>query len=156
MKALLIDVDWPTGTRAGGIVAKGNRELRVGRHWQSEKLGQEIRLVVNGDVSAYRDTEGIKILNTEEEIDAELLRFRPNGGKPTFSIANEALMVEYIRQQDIDITDLDVDDPGSWAERLHGRGCIGVRKLVQHVETAGEVSARIKRENKMHKKTKGR
>lgn len=156
MKALLIDVAWGTGKRAGGIVAKGNRELRVGRLWQSEKLGQEIRLVVNGDVSAYRDTEGIKILNTEEEIDAELLRFRPNDGKPTFSIANEPLMVEFIRQKGIDITDLDVDDPGSWAEQLHGKRVLGVRKLVQHVETAGAVRTRIEREHKMNKAKKGR
>lgn len=156
MKALLIDVAWGTGKRAGGIVAKGNRELRVGRHWQSEKLGQEIRLVVNGDVSAYRDTDGIKILNTEEEIDTELLRFRPNDGKPTFSIANEALMVEFIRQKGIDITDLDVDDPGSWAERLHAKKCLGVRKMVQRPETADAVRTRIEREHKMNKAKKGR
>lgn len=156
MKALLIDVDWGTGRRAGGIVAKGNRELRVGRLWQSEKLRQEIRLVVNGDVSAYRDIEGIKILNTEEEIDAELLRFCPNDGKPTYSIANEALMVEFIRQKGIDITGLNVDDPGSWAEWLHGKGCIGVRKMVQQVETAGAVRDRIEREHKMNKAKKGR
>lgn len=156
MKALLIDVAWGTGKRAGGIVAKGNRELRVGRGWQSTELGQEIRLVVNSDVSAYRNVEGIKILNTEEEIDAELLRFRPNDGKPTFSIAHEALMVEHIRQTGLDITGLDVNDPGSLAEQLHGKGCIGIRKATQTVEAAEAVRARMERESKMHKTTKGR
>ena len=63
MKALLIEVDFTTGVRAGGIQIKGNHNLMC-HGWQNldSKPGKEIRLVMDGDTKPYEGMKGVTIL----------------------------------------------------------------------------------------------
>ncbi|GAI95288.1 unnamed protein product, partial [marine sediment metagenome] len=64
MKALLIEVDFSTGRRAGGIHTKNNPNLMC-HGWQDlESIpGREIRLVMDGDTKPYESIKGITILD---------------------------------------------------------------------------------------------
>lgn len=67
MKALLINVNFDTGKRAGGC-CPNDRNLLGHNTWQCQKQGLEIRIVQNGDVDRYRDVDGVGVLEDEEEI----------------------------------------------------------------------------------------
>ncbi len=90
------------------------------------EVGVEIRLAVDGDVDRFRGVKGITILEGHEAIDAAVAAIQPT--KPTYRITSELLLVEYIRQVGIDITDcLGPDMSGSdTAKALHALGCAGV------------------------------
>jgi len=80
MRALLIEVDYTTGKRAGGINPK-DQNLQCYR-WQSlpreDGPDVEIRLVEDDrDLTGYEDIPGVRVLENEEEIDQAIERFIP-------------------------------------------------------------------------------
>ncbi|GAJ03214.1 unnamed protein product, partial [marine sediment metagenome] len=69
MKALLIEVDFSTGRRAGGIKTKNNANLMC-HGWQdlASIPGLEIRLVMDGNTQPYENIPGITILKGKAAI----------------------------------------------------------------------------------------
>ena len=127
MKAIRInDIHQYTGLKCGGALKKEDRNLFGNPTWQNIYTRQEVRLIVDGDDTKYRDIPGVEILNGEAAIDAAILDVV---GEPQerHTIQHEALAVEFIRQKGIDITDLPPDKPEEWAKCLHEKGCVGVR-----------------------------
>lgn len=125
MKAIRVKVDFQTGKRPLGVNPK-SRNHYCGSGWQNTKTGEEIRLVVDGDVSQFRGVEGVVVLDGEDAIEAAIAEVADTS--PRYSIQHEALLVEYIRQAEIDITPLADVPQDRWAEALHNLGCIGVHK----------------------------
>jgi len=77
MKALLIDVNFTTGERAGGINPRRNKNMPCHPAWQDTDAGKEIRLVLDGNVEPYRNVEGITVLEGEKAIEAALAKHFP-------------------------------------------------------------------------------
>jgi len=127
-KGLLMDWAPTSGKRAGGFDPK-DRRFRCDPSWQNTKTGKEVRVAIEDkDVGEWRNVPGIVVLYTDEEIDAAVAELQPE--EPTFSIQNEALLVEYIRQANIDITNMS-QDRATLAKQLHEAGCVGVHKKVR-------------------------
>lgn len=125
-KGLRIEHDWNGGPmRAGGMVNPRDRNFRCPNGWFSFDHGVEIRLVLDGDVERFRGAKGVIVLDDDEAIDAAVLAIQPT--EPTYAITSEPLLIEYIRQAGVDITDLGPDmSPLDVARSLHAKGCAGV------------------------------
>lgn len=124
MKGLLVEVNFHTGQRAGGIDRR-SKNLVCCPDWQSIKDGLEVRLVIDGNVDEYRDRQGLVVLEDEAAIDAAIMNLRPP--MTSYRITNEALMVESIRQKAIDLTDIDGD--GDITPELYARGALGIQRV---------------------------
>ncbi len=123
MKAICIKTDFTTGRRAGGINPK-DKNLPGNPNWQNSKMGCEIRLVKNGDVSKYEGVEGVEILDGEAAINAKVAEVH----LPHFGAFNDALMVESIRQKSVILSTLPADDPKALLGALYELGVAGIRK----------------------------
>ena len=89
-RALLVEVDYHSGKRAGDVDPKDPNLQSYG--WQSlpDRDGPdvEIRLVEDGrDLSKYEDEPGVRILVGEEEIEAAIEEYVP----PTYQADNDLL-----------------------------------------------------------------
>lgn len=107
MKALLIDVDFNTGTRPTGILdanGKTKANLWCGHKWQNLDTGKEIRAVKDGNVTPYEGQSGITVLYTEAEIRAALATHFPD--KQVHTVSNEGIMNASIASTTIDWNEL--------------------------------------------------
>lgn len=80
MRALLVEVNYQSGRRAGGVDPTDPNLQCYG--WQSlpseDGSDVEIRLVEDDrDLSEYRDAPGVRVLEGEDEIDAAIAQFIP-------------------------------------------------------------------------------
>ena len=137
MKALLIDVNFTTGERAGAVWTKGNANLYGNPNWQSRPmigLGKEIRLIVDGNAEPYRGIGGVVVLESETEIDAACQAF----AYEAYTVQDLNAVLTSIAENDIDtsdITDFNVD-----AEKLYNRGAAGIKHSVFSPPMAAEVA----------------
>ncbi len=107
MKALLINVDFSTGTRPIIILndkGKIKANLWCGHKWQNLDTGKEIRAVKDDDVTPYEGQTGIIILNNETEIRAALTTHCPD--KQVHVVSNEGIMNASIGSTTIDWNEL--------------------------------------------------
>ena len=124
---LLIEVDFSTGHRAGGLDPR-DKNLLCSHGWQNTEDGVEIRIVVDGDPERYRDLAGVTVLDGADAVDRAVESIQtPANEEEQYVIVREGLMCEYIRQTGTDIHDLG-SDHRTWAKKLYDKGCVGVVK----------------------------
>jgi len=124
-KALLIEFDINTGKRAGNISPR-DPNLPC-RGWQNleSKPAREIRLAEdNRDLSQYEGIEGITILNGEAEINQAIEDITPE----LYSIQNETLFLEHLRQRHINLDDYQDKTQQTVLRELHKKGIMGITK----------------------------
>ena len=89
MKALLIDVNFTTGERAGGINPRRNKNLPCHPAWQDTDAGKEMRLVLDGNIKPYRGVKGVTLVEGEAKIEAALNQHFPE--KVTYKVTDPDL-----------------------------------------------------------------
>lgn len=116
MKALLIEWNQSTGKRAGNINPKKDQKL-ICHNWQNMEVTPaiELRLVEdNRDMSAYKNTNGITILNGKEEINNAIDAHFPS----KIFIEDELMYKEHVKDK-IKAGKIKIDDlPDNETERL--------------------------------------
>ena len=121
MFALLIEVDFSTGWRAGGI---NPRDKHLECHgWQDLDAGLEIRMITDGrNVAQYRGKKGITILEGKDEINAAIEANIP----PKYSIQSEALMIESLKENGGKLKQFAGKNMSEIAKEAHKQGLTGV------------------------------
>jgi len=126
--ALEIDVDFVTGTRAGGI---DPRDLNlICPRWQNFEAGKEIRLIVNETViddyiERYRGVPGIAIIEGKDNINIRVKELV----NPLYDVVSPALLHSSIVVKNIRIDDIPPTlDPFEQLRILYERGALGIRK----------------------------
>ena len=123
MKALLIEVDFRTGRRAGGIGTKNNSNLMC-HGWQDLDAGLEIRLVMDGNTTPYENIQGITILNSKAEINAAI-----DANIPTqYAVKSEALLIADMKERNIPLRSLAGKDMKQIAKHTFKLGLAGVEE----------------------------
>ena len=141
MKALRINhIHQYTGAKVGGALKKEDPNLWGNPTWQNIATRQEVRLIVDDDETKYRGIPGVEVLVGEAAIDAAILDV-VGEPKPRYTIQHEHLMVEFIRQKGIDITDLPPDRQNDWPELLHKKGCVGVRCRTHAIVKCADIAS---------------
>ena len=100
MKALLIEVDFTTGKRAGGIQTKNNPNLMC-HGWQNldSEPGLEIRLVEDGNTTPYENIPGITILKGKAEINTTI-----DANIPTkYTVKDESLLLAHLKERGVSL-----------------------------------------------------
>jgi len=129
MKALLIQFDVSRGDRGGrpaGVRAKDPALQCYG--WQDlESTPQiEIRVIEDDrDISQFegRETEGIKVLYTDKEIQSEIDKLPAR-----FDVENSDLFQAHIKQKGVDLDSLNGKTTQEQLEGLYVQGVKGIRK----------------------------
>lgn len=122
MKALLIEVDFTTGRRAGGIRTKNNPNLMC-HGWQDLKSnpGLEIRLVIDEDTQPYEDIPGITVLDGETEINAAIDTYIPI----QYGVKDKELLLAHLKERKISL-DTIVGTLQDAAKELFDQGLAGI------------------------------
>jgi len=126
--ALVIDVDFATGARAGGIDPRDPNLVCLG--WQNFELGKEIRLIVNEAViddyiERYRGVPGIEIVEGKAAINTRIVALI----KPRYSVTESGLLSTSIIVKRIPIDDITPDmDVQEQLRIVYERGALGIRK----------------------------
>jgi len=142
MKALLIEFDGATGRRPQGIEANDPRLQCWG--WQQldsaklQELGYtpksfgntclEIRVIEDDrDISQYegREAEGLKVLYTDQEIQAAIDQYMP----PAYRIADEALFKAHLEQKAIKLDTVPGKDTQEVLKNLRAQGVKGIAEI---------------------------
>lgn len=162
MKALLITVNYRTGTRAAGISERMFKHMPLEWARKSNSIGYEIRVPTDQDRAAeicerYRDVDGIVILEDEAAIDAAVAEFieRPEDRAARYAITDPALYqaslphVALIQQM---VRDRKAERKASTPEpdqqetlaALYAEGCLGIARVEPRPPvTAAQVKARL-------------
>jgi len=121
MKALLIEVDFSTGKRAGGIKTKNNPNLMC-HGWQNLEKGLEIRLVMDGNTKPYENIPGVTILNGKTEINKAIDAVVP----PRYVVKDKELLLAHMKEKSISLDALAGKTLDEVAENLFAQGLAGV------------------------------
>ena len=126
MRALLIRVNYRTGTRAGGVDPKDNNLQSYG--WQSlpREPGEdvEIRIVEDDrDLDRFEDEPGVKVLEGAEAIDTAIDEYIP----PKYQIGDREDVREWARREDVDLNEFPDANPDR-ARELYEAGADTVTK----------------------------
>lgn len=139
MRALMIDVNFGTGERAGGIEPNSDT-LLMEPTWQSWLLGKEMRLCPESLITKYEGKPGIAVI-AEADIPDACQIF----AEEQYAIASHDLVAESVKQKGIDITDLDSNmDDKELAKILLERGALGVKYRKRKPKTAAQVQETMK------------
>ncbi len=123
MKALLIEVDFQTGKRAGGINPRDEALQCYG--WQNldSNPGLEIRLVEDDrDLSQYRDTKGVAILEGKQAINDAIKMNIPT----RYKIVDMGLMREHMKEKGLSFDQFANKAMDEIAKIAFAHGIIGV------------------------------
>ena len=123
MRALLIEVDFETGKRAGGIDPR-DPNLRC-RGWQNldSKPGLEIRMVEDDrDLSQYAGVPGVTVLEGKEAINAAIQASLP----PTYDVIDRELLLAHLRERGISLDLFAGKCLDDMAEKLFREGFAGI------------------------------
>ncbi|MBA7711837.1 hypothetical protein ES703_120803 [subsurface metagenome] len=123
MKALLIEVDFSTGRRAGGIQTKNNPNLMC-HGWQDLKStpGREIRLVMDGDTKPYEGIKGITILDGEAAINEAIQANIPT----KYGVKDKELLLAHLKEKGISLDTLAGKTLAEAAKDLFAQGLAGI------------------------------
>jgi len=133
MKALLINVNFTTGERAGNINPRRNKNMPCSPAWQDTDAGKELRVVLDGNVEPCRGIEGITVLDDEAAIDAALAQHFPE--KEFYKVTDADLkrlsMEQAVKAGTLDITSLPRDSVEKQDEQAR------LKQLYEVAETRG-------------------
>lgn len=125
MKALLIEVDFSTGRRAGGLQIKNNKNL-ICHGWQDLEStpGREIRIVEDGNTKPYENIPGITILNNEAEINAAIDAVIPI----KYGVKDKELLLAHLKERNISLDTLSGKTLDEAAKDLFIQGLAGIKE----------------------------
>ena len=123
MKALLIEVDFSTGRRAGGIKTKNNPNLMC-HGWQDTDAGLEIRIVEDGDTKPYENISGITILDGEKAINKAITANIPI----KYAVKDNELLIAHLKEKGISLDTLAGKSLQDAAKELYAQGLAGIVK----------------------------
>ena len=121
MKALLIEVDFSTGRRAGGIRTKNNANLMC-HGWQDTDAGLEIRLVMDGDTKPYENIKGITILDGERAINKAIMANIPT----KYGVKDPELLLAHLKEKGVSLDTFAGKGLQDRAKELHAQGLAGI------------------------------
>ena len=130
MKGIKQKANFQTGERPTKIleIKDGKlvgRDKRFRTHKQCTQTGCEIFITDDDNaVKDYEGIEGVEILQDVAAINARTLEMHDDNPR----IENESLLVEYIRQAGVDITDIGGKTGTELADALSKKGCPGIVK----------------------------
>lgn len=123
MKALLIEVDFSTGRRAGGIQTKNNPNLMC-YGWQDLEAGLEIRLVMDGNTKPYENIPGITILNDKAAINGAIQANMPT----KYAVKDKELLLAHLKEREISLNTLADKTLDEAAKELYAQGLAGIKE----------------------------
>ncbi|GAI87526.1 unnamed protein product [marine sediment metagenome] len=123
MKALLIEVDFSTGRRAGGIQTKNNPNLMC-HGWQDLEStpGLEIRLVMDGNTKPYENIPGITILNGKAAINEAIQANIPT----KYAVKDKELLLAHLKEKRISLDTFAGKTLDRVAKDLFAQGLAGI------------------------------
>ena len=121
MKALLIEVDFSTGKRAGGIKTKNNPNLMC-HGWQDTDAGLEIRLVMDEDTKPYENILGITILNGEKAINKAITANIPI----KYAVKDKGLLLAHLKEKGVSLDVFAGKSLQDAAKELYAQGLAGI------------------------------
>jgi len=126
MKALLVEVDFTTGWRAGGVDPRDPNLQSYG--WQSlpEAPGKdhEIRVVEDDrDLSDYEGVDGVEVIHGVGDINKAIEEHIP----PNYTVGDRDDVREWARRNDVDLSDFP-NQPHERRKALYEAGADTVRK----------------------------
>ena len=123
MKALLIEVDFSTGRRAGGIKTKNNPNLMC-HGWQDLEStpGLEIRLVMDGNTEPYENIPGITILDGEKAINKAITANIP----VKYAVKDKELLLAHLKEKGVSLDTLAGKSLQDGAKELYVQGLAGI------------------------------
>ncbi len=121
MKALLIEVDFSTGKRAGGIKTKNNPNLMC-HGWQDLDAGLEIRIVEDGDTKPYENIKGITILDGEKAINKAIQANIP----VKYAVKDSELLLAHLKERNVSLDIFAGKGLQDRAKELHSQGLAGI------------------------------
>lgn len=127
MKALLIEVDFSTGERAGGINPR-DPGLRGNPQWQDleGKPGKEIRLIADKrEAKAYEGIPGVTILDGKEEINKAIEELFP----PKAAVIDMLLIIEAAKEKGFSLENFMGKTHGEIAEIALKNGLAGAIRI---------------------------
>ena len=123
MKALLIDFSTESGRRAGNINPKDKGLLCRG--WQNldSRPGKEIRVITDSrGIEQYEKIQGVKVLYTDEEIEAAIEETVPI----QYGITDELLFKMSVDEEKVKIGQLKEKTREGVAKALYEKGILGI------------------------------
>jgi len=123
MRALLIEVNFSTGKRAGNINPRDPKLRCYG--WQNldSDPGLEIRLVEDDrDLSSLAGVAGITILEGKQSINDAIIANIP----AKYAVKDSYLMVEHMKAKGISLDTLASKNQNQIAEELFAKGVAGI------------------------------
>lgn len=125
MKALLIEVDFSTGRRAGGIQVKNNPNLMC-YGWQdlNSEPGKEIRIVEDGKTKPYENIPGITILKNEQEINDAIDAHIPI----QYGVFSMELLIAHMKEKGISLDTLVGKEQRQIAQEAFALNLAGVKQ----------------------------
>ena len=133
-RALLVEVDYQTGERAGGVDPR-DENLQC-YEWQSlpsdDGPDEELRLVEDDrDLTQYATVDGVTVLEGKEAINAKINELASGG---EYRIENETIFNTYINSQDVDM-DQYPDDEQAMLEQMDADGVKGIEYIPAETNT---------------------
>lgn len=126
MDGLLIEFNLSTGTRAGGINPNDPKLQCYGWQDLESTPAREVRVIEdNRDVAQYEGVPGVTVLKGKAKIKQAVLSIC----KDRYTVENEPLFLEHLRQKNINLSDYE-----GWAPReilkdlKENKKIIGIRK----------------------------
>jgi len=121
MKALLIEVDFSIGKRAGGIKTKNNPNLMC-HGWQDTDAGLEIRIVEDGNTKPYENISGITILDGEKAINKAITANIP----AKYGVKDPELLLAHLKEKKISLDTLAGKSLQDGAKEFYAQGLAGI------------------------------
>ncbi len=123
MKALLIEVDFRTGKRTGGINPKDPKLQCYGWQDLESKPGREIRIVEDDrDLSQYKDVSGVTILNGEKAINEAITANIPI----KYGVNDKDLLLAHLKEKGISLDIFAGKSLQDAAKELYSQGLAGI------------------------------
>ena len=123
MKALLIEVDFRTGKRAGGINPKDPKLQCYGWQDLESKPGRESRIVEDDrDLSQYKGVSGVTILNGEKTINKAIVANIP----VKYAVKDKELLLAHLKEKGVSLDTFAGKSLQDRAKELHKQGLAGI------------------------------
>ncbi len=123
MKALLIEVDFKTGKRAGGVNPRDPKLQCYGWQDTESEPGKEIRIVEDDrDLSVYKGGPGVTILNGEKAINEAITANIPT----KYAVKDKELLLAHLKEKGISLDTLAGKTLDMVAKELFAQGLAGI------------------------------